>query len=145
MVNVAVWHKTDQKDELHPICRVRFTVADAGRPSFFFSSSSSFYLLDLFAWAHPFLRSSVRSARSCAAGWQGLLWLFLSDLPPLRLMSHFLWRGAKAAKTGGILHIAVLASLQSSAASQAKACWAFFFFFFDAFLYKPPAKIYEPN
>lgn len=32
MVNVAVWHKTDQKDEAHPICRVRFTVADVGRP-----------------------------------------------------------------------------------------------------------------
>lgn len=32
-MNVAVWHKTDQKDELRPICRVRFTVADVGRPS----------------------------------------------------------------------------------------------------------------
>lgn len=35
-MNVAVWHKTDQKDELHPICRARFTVADVGKPSVFF-------------------------------------------------------------------------------------------------------------
>lgn len=45
MVNVAVWHKTDQKDELHPVCWVRFTVADVGRPSFFFSFLFFFFFL----------------------------------------------------------------------------------------------------
>lgn len=48
MVNVAVWHKIDHKDELHPICRARFTVADVGRPSVFILLLL-FYLLDVFA------------------------------------------------------------------------------------------------
>lgn len=44
-MNVAVWHKTDQKDELHPICRARFTASQM------WGGHVSFFLLHFFSCA----------------------------------------------------------------------------------------------
>lgn len=51
-MNVAVWHKTDQKDKLHPIyvCEI-YSVADVGSGGVFLKKKT--YLLDVFVWPHP--------------------------------------------------------------------------------------------
>lgn len=130
---MAVWHTADREDNQYLCLHVggfqQLRGSDVGLPLLFFCWISVCWSSSLPQKQHKVqeVMCSYRGGLypltvACCRAPSQKPRLLLSDLCLSRLMSHFLHRGTwRATKTRGILQITVLASLQGSAVSGARA------------------------